>query len=162
MADGFEGGVARAREMVDELTGDTQAFVEQIVTQLRGTVARNEKLRDGLEEQIQRLDALLDYQRGQLAATEAAAAQIPSGEVGNTGVVASDVDLSDPDLSLSDRVLAAVMVSPGRSATVDELAARMSAAGAGDLSRRQISTAVTNLVRRGDVARDDETVTVAR
>lgn len=162
MADGFEGGVTRAREMVDELTGDTRTFVEQIAEQLRATVGRNEQLRDGLQEQLERLDALLDYQRGQLAATEAAAAQIPSGEVGDTGVVASDIDLADPDLSLSDRVLAAVMVSPRRSATLDQLAERLSAAGVADLSRRQLSTAVTNLVRRGDVERDDETVTISR
>lgn len=63
MAEVFEGGVQRAAEMVDELTGDTEALFTQMAEQLEGTISRNERLRDGLQAQLARLDELLAYQR---------------------------------------------------------------------------------------------------
>lgn len=164
MAEVFDGGVQRAAEMVDELTGDTEALFTQLAEQLEGTIGRNEQLRDGLQAQLARLDELLTYQRQQLGAVRSAAEQIPRPGVSPEAPAAAvegidlDVDPGDTGAALGDRVL--VLLARRPQSTIDELVADLQAAGDGDATRRGVATAITNLRRAGKVERDEDQVTL--
>lgn len=164
MAEVFEGGVQRAAEMVDELTGDTEALFTQMAEQLEGTISRNERLRDGLQAQLARLDELLAYQRQQLGAVRSAAEQIPRPGVSSEAPQAAidgidlDVDPGDTGAPLGDRVL--VLLARKPQTTIDGLVADLQAAGDEDATRRGVATAITNLGRAGKVERDDDQVTL--
>lgn len=164
MAEVVNGGVRRAAEMVDELTGDTEALFTQVAEQLEGTIGRNERLRDGLQEQLARLDELLAYQRQQLSAVRSAAEHIPRPAVSSEAPAAAveDIDLGvdpgDTEAGLGDRIL--VLLARKPRTTIDELVADLRAAGDEAASRRGVATAITNLGRAGKVERDDEQVTL--
>lgn len=164
MAEQFEGGVRRAAEMVDQLTGDTRSLLGQMASQLDATIARNEQLRDGLVAQVERLEELLAYQRGQLSGLRAAADGVPHHEAATTaGAPATDetaVDLSidpgDTSAGYGERVLR--LLAEEQQATIDRLVERLVEAGDSDATRRKVSTAVTNLRRTGRVEREDDLV----
>lgn len=165
MVEPYDAGVHRAAAMVDELTGATQSMLGKMAAQLSETIERNQQVYDGLVAQAERLDALLEYQRRQLAALEHAATEVPSGDGGNTTVplvdppadVDLDIDLGDASISYGDRVLR-LLAEDGGQTTIDELVDRLVAAGDDGASRRKIATSVTNLARSGRVVREDDVV----
>ncbi|MBW3579339.1 MAG: hypothetical protein KY462_16705 [Actinobacteria bacterium] len=185
----FEGGVRRAAEMVDDLTGDTESFLAQMAEQLEATVTRNEQLRDGLVAQVERLEGLLAYQRGQLSLLQSAAEgvphdqtaparhapqaeavedvadveRVPEAEADEVGLDAAgvdlDVDVGDTTVSYGERVLR--VLAEQQEATLDELVQRLVEAGDSDATRRKVSTSVTNLRRAGRVERVGDVVRLA-
>lgn len=102
-------GVERATTTVDDLRGDSQAFLDDVADQMRDRIAEQTDVREGLAAQVARLDVLIAHQTAQLDQLLAASASFPSPDEMPVVVVddvapATGPNLGDAEVPLSDRV----------------------------------------------------------
>lgn len=147
-------GVERAQTVVDDLRGDSEAFLDDVSEQMRERIAQQQEIREGLAAQVARLDVLIAHQQTQLEQLLAVRASFPAPDAMTIDLVDDLPDLADRNIPLTDRVHTALEAYGPLDR--DGLVELFTDAGDRDADGHRVGAAISNLLEAARATKDDD------